>query len=897
MVLGKIIRFPSENSTKEEHMKKVLSFVLSVAMVICLMPAMAFADDTVADATTATGLSQFSDADSIDNTHREAVAVLVGLGVIDGMGDGTFQPQGDLTRAQASKLVATVVKSGDKKDIPAPPKAPFTDVAQNHWGAGAIQFGVDNGYINGMGDGTFVPDGNVTTAQLATMLCKLLGYSVEDINYHWPENAMAYANNAGLLISINKEAGEKLNREEAAQMIYNALISETVVKSSISGSDSHDVRGNTGYDPVNNKYSQDYRNNNKDLLQQLIEKYFPKVTFVKDYDVFGRPSTVWKNGKEDMTDEITEAPVYSYTSREVDQLTDKDPGVIATKTLKNDLDGYIAEDASVIVNGVLQTYETSYIDEENNVVRIDLPSTINEDFSEYLANIISQYTGNGVLVEVYADEKDTQIERIIVVDYDVDTVKKVDSKTGEITLKNNGSIDKKEDYYSAISTVGKGDFVLVAADANGTILDAYLPTATANAPVTELAYNTKPGREDAVAKIGDKDYLIAHEGIIYEDPYGDQYDSMLPVVNTADNGTVYVDKYGYVVAYSSIKLPDWALLTSVYLVEKKNSLGESANEWYGQLVKENGTVENVPLLYINDPNAAGYNTYAAFTTREVVNEFMRTQPEVDGNNWFSQSGVLVTYDETASGYRLSSTDYASVGVNNPRTSIDSSFNKGSKKIDDYYLADRITVITPTGKKASTLTVTTDNQIVKAFDSTSYKYVAKKLSNGRYMVTTIYVTDSTYVRDTNAVVKVVDVLSQSASGSTVKYYTDDSAEAKTIRVSNEYVSPGFYYVEAIKEGMYLDSNVAINTAEIKIGRGDTAFRSLMTLGGEEYVLTSDAAAIDLSEGEQISISDLVEQIASIGATEEGENVPEMTVSFAYDKADDGTMTVRQVYIEE
>jgi hypothetical protein len=96
------------------------------------------------------------------------------------MGDGTFQPKGNLTRAQASKLVATLVKSGDKSDIPAPAADPFTDVAKSYWGAGAIKFGVDNGYINGMGDGTFHPEDQVTTAQLATMLVKLLGLSAVD---------------------------------------------------------------------------------------------------------------------------------------------------------------------------------------------------------------------------------------------------------------------------------------------------------------------------------------------------------------------------------------------------------------------------------------------------------------------------------------------------------------------------------------------------------------------------------------------------------------------------------------------------------------------------------------------------------------------------------------------
>ena len=47
----------------------------------------------------------FSDADSISGYAKEAVGVLTGAQIINGMGDGTFAPKNAVTRAQASKVV------------------------------------------------------------------------------------------------------------------------------------------------------------------------------------------------------------------------------------------------------------------------------------------------------------------------------------------------------------------------------------------------------------------------------------------------------------------------------------------------------------------------------------------------------------------------------------------------------------------------------------------------------------------------------------------------------------------------------------------------------------------------------------------------------------------------
>ena len=430
-------------------MKKVLSIVLSVAMVICLMPAMAFAADS--NSTAATGLSKFSDASSI--TNKEAVSVLAGLGVINGKGDGTFDPKGDVTRAETSTLVSILVRSGDSSSLSAPSKDPFTDVAKDNWAAPYVAYGVSQGYLNGRGDGTFDPTGNVTTAQLATILEQILGYSKTDVAYQWPENAMAYATTSGLLTGISKGANENLDREEAAQMIFNALKATDVVKGTVTGEN-----GSTGYSAVTNKASQDYMDrsatkgdknySDEATTEQLVEKLFPKVTCgATDADNFGRISTAWKNGRTQISDDVTETPAYTYTAAQTE------------KALNSDLKGYTLKNVPVYSNNKESDSEVNSVSE------------------------IADLTGNGVLVELYTNAKDTAITNVVVVSYELDTVKSVKSGSdASITLdsgEKNNTIKSTDSFFSAVSSAAKGDKVLVARQDEseaGAILDAYLPT-------------------------------------------------------------------------------------------------------------------------------------------------------------------------------------------------------------------------------------------------------------------------------------------------------------------------------------------------------------------------------------------------------------------------------------
>ena len=873
-------------------MKKVLSFVLSVAMVICLMPSLVFAadDDAAAPTTTAeetavptetaetaTGLSQFSDADSITNEKKEAVAVLVGLGIIDGMGDGTFQPQGNLTRAQASKLIATLVKSGDKTDIPAPSADPFTDVAKDYWGAGAIKFGVDNGYINGMGDGTFHPEDQVTTAQLATMLCKLLGYTVEDVNNNWPDNAMSFANDRLLLLDVNKGATEALNREEAAQMIFRGLIATMQVKQAVVGNDNPDYFG------IRNTIAQDYRSPARDDLQQLIEKYFPSVTWMTNeanlQDAFARPATVWKNGKKNITDEVVREPEFVYTSREVSEIT-RTGDVIVSDKLASDLEGFIANNAVVMENG-------------------DPAGILDADDSDDLAERVALRTGNGVLVELYANEKKTEIDYVVVANYQVDQVKSVNSRNGKISLtrNNNEEITSKAKFYNAISSAGRDDLVLVAVNEENEVIDAYLPDAVNGVAITKITRETKDGRRDGTATIGGTVYTRWNNQIGAAERsqgYGDVLE-----VNADDTGTAYLDQYGYLAAYlkANNDASDWALLKAVYTATEDNEVGETSTNYLGLIVKEDGSVESVPLLYVDDPDDDNYR--AARETVAIV-DGITDAVEPNGHSWFLDEGILVAYKEAAAGYKLSESDFRDADKSDGVDGTEQ-IDKKTEKIDGTYLSNELSVNTVSGDKASKLKVENADKISKTVDAGDYKYVWKKIGDNK-LITAIFVIGEI---DNSQIIKVNRVLGNTTYGQAglegieIEYYTDSSDQVQTGIISTDstgYADGALCVANEIKEGMTVNPlgvGAKAVTAVVEPNNGDEAFGSSMTIDGVVYKFADGATIIDRTEtGIITTVEELVEQISRTGSND---NTDTIGFSFTW-SADGSNKIVKQVYID-
>jgi Leucine-rich repeat (LRR) protein len=87
---------------------------------------------------------------------------------IAGMPDGTFEPEGDVTREQIATMLARVLEI----DTPKPNQKPFSDVEVDRWSAGFVEAARKGGYIKGYTDGTFEPAQPMTRAELATILVR-----------------------------------------------------------------------------------------------------------------------------------------------------------------------------------------------------------------------------------------------------------------------------------------------------------------------------------------------------------------------------------------------------------------------------------------------------------------------------------------------------------------------------------------------------------------------------------------------------------------------------------------------------------------------------------------------------------------------------------------------------
>ena len=58
----------------------------------------------------AAGDSEFTDAGNIANYAKDAISALEKLGILNGMGDGTFAPTANATRAQAAKVIYVMME-------------------------------------------------------------------------------------------------------------------------------------------------------------------------------------------------------------------------------------------------------------------------------------------------------------------------------------------------------------------------------------------------------------------------------------------------------------------------------------------------------------------------------------------------------------------------------------------------------------------------------------------------------------------------------------------------------------------------------------------------------------------------------------------------------------------
>ena len=129
--------------------------------------------------------NNYSDV-SEDAWYNNAVSTLSNAGILDGYEDGTFKPDGNITRAEFATIAVRFFEATyDGGDL-------FSDIA-GHWAQDYINEAANAGIVDGYPDGTFGPQKLITRAEAMTMVNRTIDrhphkdHLLEDMIV-WPDN-------------------------------------------------------------------------------------------------------------------------------------------------------------------------------------------------------------------------------------------------------------------------------------------------------------------------------------------------------------------------------------------------------------------------------------------------------------------------------------------------------------------------------------------------------------------------------------------------------------------------------------------------------------------------------------------------------------------------------------
>jgi hypothetical protein len=215
-------------------LKKILATALAAAMILGLA-SVAFA-------------ASFTDTDG--HARELAIEQLTGLGLLNGYGDGTFKPDATITRAEVSKMIVYAMGLKDAADMLTGVPVGFADVESNHWATGYISIAATQGIVKGYPDGTFLPQNNVTYAEILTMILRALGYGPALDNLTWPNAYIAKAAELKINKGISFTSNSFATRGDVAGLLANALTTPKLVQVSYGDSVRYVVSGTDNTDRV-----------------------------------------------------------------------------------------------------------------------------------------------------------------------------------------------------------------------------------------------------------------------------------------------------------------------------------------------------------------------------------------------------------------------------------------------------------------------------------------------------------------------------------------------------------------------------------------------------------------------------------------------------------------------
>ena len=152
----------------------------------------------------------FTDVPPAGNWAHAGIDYCVENGLMKGVSGTAFAPERMTTRAQFATILYRLAGEPD-----AAFKGTFSDVAEGLWYSDAIEWAAANGVVNGVGNGRFDPDGEITREQIAAILYRCSGSpNAEGSLAAFPDyanvseyavDAMIWATGTGLINGIAKD--------------------------------------------------------------------------------------------------------------------------------------------------------------------------------------------------------------------------------------------------------------------------------------------------------------------------------------------------------------------------------------------------------------------------------------------------------------------------------------------------------------------------------------------------------------------------------------------------------------------------------------------------------------------------------------------------------------------
>ncbi|WP_123043039.1 Ig-like domain-containing protein [Cohnella candidum] len=148
---------------------KVTAKSPGIAKIVAITEMGNFTDVCVVTVTSPPKTSSYSDL--AGHPAQAEIDKAAELGIVFGYGDGTFKPDGKVTRAEFASMLIRALKPAvdgdplafkDKTDIPS-------------WAVNAVQQAVKLGFVSGNADGTFRPNANITHSEMVSMVIRASG--------------------------------------------------------------------------------------------------------------------------------------------------------------------------------------------------------------------------------------------------------------------------------------------------------------------------------------------------------------------------------------------------------------------------------------------------------------------------------------------------------------------------------------------------------------------------------------------------------------------------------------------------------------------------------------------------------------------------------------------------